>query len=104
MGLKEESSKGKAGQRALKCKQRKKTAQLPIHPVEVAKAKVVPERTFFKGYQGYVVQDLLIRPDNTRYRLEQWQVLDGSYVITAVPEAVRGRHYRPTLISYQAIA
>jgi hypothetical protein len=74
----EESLEDKAGQRASKRKKRKKTAQLTIHHEEVIKAEAVPAGSVFKGYQDYVVQDLLIRPDNTRYRLEQWQVADGS--------------------------
>lgn len=96
----EENSEGETDPRTSQRKKRKKTAQLTIHHDEVVKAEAVPAGAVFKGYQDYVVQDLLIRPDNTRYRLEQWQTADGSYVIAPVPEAVRGRHYGPTLISY----
>ena len=96
----EERPAGKTGQGASKRKRRKKTAPLTIHHVEVIKAEAVPAGAVFKGYQDYGVQDLLIRPDNTRYRLEQGQTAEGSYVIAPVPEAVRGRHYGPTLISY----
>jgi transposase IS66 family protein len=79
---------------------RKKTQQLVIHHTVVIKAESVPQEAVFKGYQNYVVQDLLIRADTTRYRLEQWSLPDGNYVIAEVPEAVRGRHYGPTLVSY----
>jgi hypothetical protein len=96
----EENLDGETDLRTSKRKKRKKTAQLTIHHEEIIKAEAVPAGSVFKGYQDYVVQDLLIRPDNTRYRLEHWQVVDGSYVIAAVPEAVRGCHYGPSLISY----
>ena len=50
----------------------KKTEDLEIHHSEVIKAEGVQADWTFKGYQKYVVQDLLIQPYNTCYRLEQW--------------------------------
>jgi Transposase IS66 family len=43
------------------------------------------------------VQDLSIQPNNTCYRLEQWQRADGSYVIAKAPG---DGHFGPTLVSY----
>jgi len=78
---------------------KKKTAQLEIHQTETVKAENIPAGSVFKGYQEYTVQDLIIQPHNTCYRLEKWQTPSGTYVIASVPEPVKGRHYGPTLIS-----
>jgi len=79
---------------------KKKTAQLEIHQTEIVKAKDIPAGSRFKGYQDYTIQDLIIQPYNTRYRLEQWQTPTGAYIIASVPNEVNGRHYGPTLISF----
>ena len=53
---------------------RSKTASLVIHEEKViAPAEPVPEGSCFKGYRDVVVQDLVIRAHNTRYRLERWE-------------------------------
>jgi hypothetical protein len=79
---------------------RNKNAELIIHEEKVISAEHVPNGSRFKGYQNYVVQDLIINPKNTRYRLERWQLPDGSYYIAKLPPEVAGYHFDPTLRSF----
>ena len=75
-----------------------KTA-LPIHQTVIIAPENVPEGAVFKGYRPYTVQDIIIQPCNTLYRIAQWECPDGSYIRGQVPQGVHG-HYGPTLIAH----
>lgn len=79
---------------------RKKTAELQIHEEKIIRLENIPEGARHKGYQGYVVQDLIIQVKNTRYRLERWQYPDGTYHIAQLPADLKGQHFGPNLKSY----
>lgn len=80
---------------------RSKTGSLVIHEEQViAPAEAVPEGSRFKGYRDVVVQDLVIRAHNTRYRLERWETPDGGTLMGELPIAARGGHFGVTLVSY----
>ncbi|MCP4018070.1 MAG: transposase, partial [Delftia sp.] len=78
---------------------RKKTEELDIHETRAIRPDSVPEGSTFKGYQDYVVQDIVIRTHNIRYRLERWETADGQCVTGKVPGEISG-HFGPTLVSY----
>lgn len=54
----------------------------------------------FKGYKEFIVQELLIKKEVTRYLLEQWQNPDGTYTSASLPENIGNSHFGPGLRQY----
>jgi hypothetical protein len=78
----------------------------PVSRVVVEDQNLVPEMTAaeqsgarFKGYQDYVVQDLVISPKAVRYRRERWITADGKTVTAPLPSGIRG-HFGPELCRF----
>ena len=80
---------------------RSKNAELAIHEDQVIKPqRTIPPGSRFKGYRDFVVQELVIRTQNTRYRLERWETPDGQAVTAQLPGELGGHHYGPHLRGY----
>jgi len=79
---------------------RNKNSELIIHEEKIIPANNVPEGSRRRGYQDYVVQDLVIHTKNTRYRLERWELPDGSYCVASLPADIAGYHFGPVLRSF----
>lgn len=76
-----------------------KTKKLEIHTRSRIKPESVPKEAIFKGCKKFAVQDIILRPHNTVYELERWQLPDGTYLTGKLPQNIQG-HYGPQLISY----
>jgi len=82
---------------------RPKTAELTIHREEPLHAEGLPEGSKFRCYESYVVQELLIRSENTRYLRARYDLPGGGSVLAPFPEGVlpvAGGHFGANLIAY----
>jgi hypothetical protein len=70
-------------------------ARLAIHEARTLTA-AAPPGSRFKGYAGFLVQDLVIRPHVTHFRRECWQTPDGKTIMAPLPEGIDG-HFGPEL-------
>jgi hypothetical protein len=80
---------------------RSKNAELTIHHKMPLHIDDLPPGAIFKGYEDYIVQELVIESQNTLYLRARYQLPDGSSVLAALPaDVIPGSHYGPTLTSY----
>ena len=78
-----------------------KNAQLTIHREVLVPLADPPPGAVFKGYEDYVVQELILHAQATRYRRERWQLPDGSSRLAPLPgDVIPGDHFGPVLQSF----
>lgn len=71
--------------------------ELPLHPDNL------PAGAVFKGFEPYVVQDLLIKSETTRYLRARYDLCEGGSVLAPFPPGVlpvEGGHFGANLIAY----
>jgi Transposase IS66 family len=80
-----------------------KTSQLTIHREVPLHPAHLPEGATFKGYEAYVVQDLVIQSDNTRYLRARYDLPAGGAVLAPLPAGVlpvEGGHFGASLVVF----
>ena len=81
-------------------KKRSKTAKLKIHNTKPIEPDEIPDGSDFRYYKDFVVQDIIIQPCNTRFRLKVYETPDGGYVSGTLPPHLNGKHFGPTIIRF----
>jgi hypothetical protein len=82
---------------------RPKTAELHIHREEHLHLNDLPQGATFRCYEPYVVQELIIKNENTRYLRARYDLPGGGSVLAPFPAGVlpvEGGHFGANLIAY----
>jgi len=82
---------------------RPKTSELTIHQTVEVHLDDLPTGSTLKGYESYVVQDLIIRSENTQYRRARYNLSDGGSLLAPLPQGVlpvEGGHFGANLVAH----
>ncbi len=73
-----------------------KRAKLSISETRIGKPDNLPAGARFKGYEDFIVQDIVIKPWTVLYRRERWLLPSGETVVAALPKEATS-HFGPEL-------
>jgi len=82
---------------------RPKTAELTIHKTVTLSPDNLPAGSVLKGHESYVVQDLVIRSENTKYVRARYDLPAGGSVLAPMPPGVlpiEGGHFGAGLVAH----
>jgi len=79
---------------------KKRRKRLKVHRSVIVEPANIPPRSRFRGYHDFTVQDLLICPCNTRYRLARYDTPTGEHLVGKLPEFLGDAHFGPSLKSF----
>jgi hypothetical protein len=81
-------------------KKRSNKRNLPVDREARIKPDNIPEGSRYHSHKDFYVQELVIKSEHIRYRLERWMTPDGKLLIGKLPESLENRHYGSTLVTY----
>ena len=73
-----------------------KRAKLVITETKVVEAEAIPAGARFKGFEDFVVQDIIVEARTTLYRRQRWELPDGRTVLAPLPAGITS-HFGPEL-------
>ena len=73
-----------------------KRTKVTIDEARIIKAVNVPDGARLKGYEEFLVQDMIVRPLTVLYRRERWLLPDGTTVVAPLPAGIT-THFGPEL-------
>ena len=73
-----------------------KRTKVTIDEIRTIEAKGVPDGARFKGYEEFLVQDMIVKPLTVLYRRERWQLRDGTTMVAPLPAGIT-THFGPEL-------
>ena len=100
LGKEKPKSSSSSNQKRPGSQKRSKTSELQIHDTKPVEPESIPEGSLFRYYKDFVVQDIIIEPYNTLYRLKVYETPDGGYVTGKRPEHLNDKHFGSMVIGF----
>jgi hypothetical protein len=86
----EKSTEAQAKRKRKSGRRGAKRPKLTIDETKIIKAENIQAGARFKGYEDFIVQDVIVQPRTVLYRRERWLLPSGETVVAPLPEGTVG--------------